>query len=59
VDYHAIEAKLRDKALPDGPTAKAVAGYLYFQASKKRKNDELELQYTKGDVELDLRFPAK
>jgi hypothetical protein len=59
VDYHAIEAKLRDKALPDGPTAKPVAGYLYFQASKKRKNDELELQYTKGDVELDLRFPAK
>ncbi len=59
VDRRAIEAKLRDKALPDGPTAKAVAGYLYFPVSKKRKNDELELQYTKGDVELDLRLPAK
>jgi hypothetical protein len=59
VDRRAIEAKLRDKALPDGPTAKPVAGYLYFPASKKRKNDELELQYTKGDVELDLRLPAR
>jgi hypothetical protein len=59
VDRRAIEAKLRDKALPDGPTAKAVAGYLYFPASKKRKNDAMELQYTKGDIELDLRFPAK
>jgi hypothetical protein len=54
-----IAAKLRDKALPDGPTAKAVAGYLYFPVSKKGKNDALELQYTKGDVELDLRLPAK
>jgi len=59
VDRRAVEAKLRDKALPDGSTAKAVAGYLYFPASKKRKGDVLELQYTKGDVELDLRFPAK
>jgi hypothetical protein len=59
MDRRAIEVKLRDKALPDGPTAKAVAGYLYFPASKKHKNDALELQYTKGDVELDLRFPAK
>jgi hypothetical protein len=59
VDRRAIEAKLRDKALPDGPTAKAVAGYLYFPASKKGKNDVLELQYTKGDIELDLRLPAK
>jgi hypothetical protein len=59
VDRHAIEAKLRDKALPDGPTTRAVAGYLYFPASKKRKNDALELQYTKSDIELDLRLPAK
>lgn len=59
VDRRAIEAKLRDKALPDGPAAKPVAGYLYFPASKKHKNDALELQYTKGDVELDLRLPAK
>jgi hypothetical protein len=59
VDRHAIEAKLRDKALPDGPTTRAVAGYLYFPASKKRKSDALELQYSKGDAELDLRFPAK
>ena len=59
VDRRAIEMKVRDKALPDGPTAKAVAGYLYFPVSKKRKNDALELQYTEGNVELDLRFPAK
>jgi hypothetical protein len=59
VDRHAIESKLRDKALPEGPTTRAVAGYLYFPAAKKHKSDALELQYTKGDVELDLRLPAK
>jgi hypothetical protein len=55
-DPRAMEEKLRDKALPEGPTARPVAGYLYFPA-KKRKGDALELQYTKGDVELDLKFP--
>jgi hypothetical protein len=55
-DPRAMEEKLRSKALPEGPTARPVAGYLYFPA-KKRKGDAIELQYTKGDVELDLKFP--
>jgi hypothetical protein len=59
VDPRVTEEKLRDRALPDGPTTKAVAGYLYFPASKRKKGEAMELQYTKGDVELDLKFPAK
>lgn len=58
-DPRVIEEKLRDRALPDGPTTKAVAGYLYFPASKRKKGEMLELQYTKGEVELDLKFPTK
>jgi hypothetical protein len=57
VDPRMMEEKLRDRALPEGPTARPVAGYLYFPASKKRKGDTIELQYTRGDVELDLKFP--
>jgi hypothetical protein len=57
VDPRIVEEKLRDKALPEGPTARPVAGYLYFPAQKKRKGDVVELQYTRGDVELDLKFP--
>jgi hypothetical protein len=59
-DRHAIEEKLRAKALPEGRTAKPVAGYLYFaQYSKKHKGDALELQYTKDGAELNLTLPAK
>lgn len=57
VDPRDLEVKLRDKALPEGPTQKAVAGYLYFPVSKKHKGDTIELQYTRGEVELDLKFP--
>jgi hypothetical protein len=59
VDPRMLEAKLREKALPEGPTARVVAGYLYFPASKRHKGDVLELQYTKGDIEMDLHLPAK
>ncbi len=55
-DARAMEERLRDKALPEGPTARPVAGYLYFPASKKRKGDAMELQFTKGDVQLDLKL---
>ena len=57
VDLRDLEYKLHDKALPEGPTQKAVAGYLYFPASKKHKGDAIELQYTRADVELNLKFP--
>jgi len=59
-DPRVVEAKLREKALPEGRTADRVAGYLYFpQYSKKKKGDAIELEYSKQDVEVDLRFPAK
>jgi hypothetical protein len=59
-DPRVVEAKLRDKALPEGRTADRVAGYLYFpQYSRKKRGDAVELEYAKQDVEVDLRFPAK
>jgi len=59
-DRRAIEERLREKALPEGRTAKPVAGYLYFpHYSKKRKGEALELQYTKDGAELNLSLPAK
>ena len=59
-DPRAVEWKLREKALPEGRSAQPVAGYLYFpQYHKKHKGDAVELQYTKQDVEANLRFPSK
>lgn len=51
-DPYVVEAKAKEKALPDMQTTQAVAGYLYFSRSTKRhKNASLELQYSKdGDV---------
>jgi len=51
-DPYVVEAKAKEKALPDGQTTQAVAGYLYFSRfTKKHKNAALELQYAKdGDV---------
>lgn len=59
VDPRELASKLRDKELPEGITQKAVAGYLYFRAGKRRKNDALTLEYTKGEIEADLKLPAK
>lgn len=53
-----VEEKVQDKALPDGTTRKAVAGYLYFpQYGKKRKSDPIELDYSKDDLSVKLVFP--
>jgi len=57
-DPYVVEARAREKALPEGQTTQAVAGYLYFSRStKKHKNAALDLQYSKdGDmVSLSLR----
>jgi len=52
-----VEEKVLDKALPEGETTKAVAGYLYFpQYTKKKKTDAVELEYSKDDVSLNLLF---
>jgi hypothetical protein len=59
-DRHAVEQKMRDKALPEGATPKAVAGYLYFPVyGKRKKGDALELDFTKESAELNLVLPAK
>jgi hypothetical protein len=57
-DRPGLEGKLRDRALPEGSTGVAVAGYLYFpRYAKKHKNDATELNYSKDDLTLDLTFP--
>lgn len=59
-DRHAVEQKMRDKALPEGTTAKPVAGYLYFPVyGKHKKTDALELEYSKESAELNLVLPVK
>ena len=49
---YVVEARAKEKALPEGETSNAVAGYLYFpRSAKKYKNAVLELRYSKdGDV---------
>jgi hypothetical protein len=51
-DPYAAEARVREKALPEGQTSQPVAGYLYFsRPAKNHKNAALELRYSKdGDV---------
>ena len=57
-DQSAVQAKIADRALPQGATTKPVAGYLYFpRYGKKRKNDATALNYSKDDVSIDLKFP--
>jgi len=59
-DPYVVEARAKEKALPEGETASAVAGYLYFhRPAKKHKNATLELRYSKdGDIII-LPFPPK
>jgi hypothetical protein len=55
-----IEAVAREKALPEGKTGDAVAGYLYFPLpSKKHKGDALELRYSKDGSSVTLPLPAR
>ncbi|HLM97863.1 MAG TPA: hypothetical protein VK335_01185 [Bryobacteraceae bacterium] len=59
-DPYVVEARAREKALPEGQTSQAVAGYLYFsRPTNKHKNAALELRYSKdGDV-VTLPLPVK
>ena len=60
VDPRAVQARVWAKALPEGPTARPVAGYIYFPIySKKSKNAPLGLQYLKDGAPVDLPFPSK
>lgn len=48
-----MEMELEDKVLQDGPTAKPVAGYLYFPVGKKKATGyDLEYQGAGTDVKL-------
>jgi hypothetical protein len=45
-DRATVEQELLDKALPEGPTRRPVAGYLYFpKPSKKTKNASCEITF--------------
>jgi len=55
-----LRKELEDKALPEGKTALAVAGYLYFmRPSTKQKNPEYQLSWYRvaGEVKLTLPPP--
>ena len=57
-DQTALYNRIADRALPQGETAKPVAGYLYFpQYGKKRKNDPVALNYSRDEVSVDLKLP--
>ena len=53
--------ELEDKALPEGKTERAVAGYLYFpMTTAKRKNVAYELMYYAAGGKLRvLLLPAE
>jgi hypothetical protein len=55
---NAIAQDLWEKSLPDGKTAHAVAGYLYFpKPSKIPKNAAWELRYENADAKTRLTLP--
>ena len=45
-DRRTMETELSEKSLPEGPTARAVAGYLYFPFPGKKKDLAYDLVYT-------------
>ena len=55
-DPQMVEARIREKTLPEGQTHAAVAGYLFFpQLKKRRKGDVVELQWSKDRESAALR----
>jgi hypothetical protein len=56
-----MQRELENKALPEGKTNEAVAGYVYFPRPSKKKKDELTLTWYSpagSPVRLTLQ-PAK
>jgi hypothetical protein len=59
-DQQALEAKIREKALPQGQTGKAVAGYLYFRAASKGLNGiSISLEYLKDGALIRMPLPSR
>ena len=57
-DRMTMGQELEDKALPEGKTERAVAGYLYFpMTSLKRKNVAFALMYYAAGSKLRVLFP--
>jgi hypothetical protein len=56
-DRDVMERELEDKGLQDGPTAKPVAGVLYFPVGKKRAAS-YELEYQSGDNDIRMKVSA-
>lgn len=58
-DRATTEQELLDKSLPDGPTRRPVAGYLYFpKPSKRIKNASHEITYYAVPEKIRLVLPA-
>ena len=59
-DPHTLESTIREKALPEGQTSGAVAGYLYFRvAAKSFKGISISLEYLKDGAVLSLPLPSR
>jgi hypothetical protein len=57
-DRMTMGQELEDRALPEGKTAQAVAGYLYFpMTTAKRKNVAYELMYNAAGSRLRVLLP--
>lgn len=58
-DRTTMEMDLDEKALPEGPASKAVAGYLYFPLpAKKKPSDVTSLDYRGDGTSIHISFPA-
>jgi hypothetical protein len=57
-DREVMELELTEKGLPEGSTKNAVAGYLYFPFSEKKKSDSYQLECTLGGVKVALALKA-
>ena len=54
-----MEQELADKALPEGKTTRAVAGYLYFpKTTAKQRNASYEITWYGIDRQVHLTIPA-
>jgi hypothetical protein len=59
-DPRLLEDRLKAKALPEGKSNKAIAGYLYFpKTPKKPKDNSLDLILQSGGASIHLPFPNK
>ena len=58
-DHATMEQELADKALPEGKTTRAVAGYLYFpKPTARQKNSAYEITWYGSDRQVHLTIPA-